>query len=345
MSIGAVDKEAIAKWWHLGRSLDSIISNDIVNRGIAHHLYDSAFKKLGSPLTTTAALALQEKVQPGDVVLIATGWPSRSWLMTGITETDGPVGAAFLARILEQCLGVIPIIVTEESLIRFSEVALRAAGLIVTDLDTALKSKCGKSKASVAAVIPFTTEWDESEEKATSLIKNLAVKAVISIEFPGVNAEKQFHNATGRIVPTELVAKIDSIMVAARKSGVLTMAIGDGGNELGMANVADAVIANLANGSEIVPTTPVDYVVIGSVSNFGAAGLAAAVAALEGNAKVIRTVSLTRITERVSDAGAIDGLSAYLDPKNDGVSQVGTEALMELLATTVESHLNGWQKG
>lgn len=345
MGVEAVSKEAITKWWNLGRSLDSIVANDIVNRGICHQLYDSAFKKLGSPLTTTTALALQQRVNPGDVVLIGTGWPSRSWLMKGITETDGPVGAAYLARVLEECLGVIPVIVTEQSLIRFSEVALRAAGLIVADLETAMNSKSGKSKASVASVIPFTTNWDEANNEAVSLLTRLSAKAVISIEFPGANSNKQFHNVTGRVVPTELVAKIDSIMVAARKKEILTIGIGDGGNELGMANVADAVISHLPNGSEIAPTTQVDLVVIGSVSNFAAAGLASAVAAIQGNKRIIRNVSLTRITERVSDAGAIDGLSAYLDPKNDGVSQAGAEALIELLATTVDSHLNGWQKG
>ena len=337
-------QEELMKQQSLGRVLDALVASDIVNRGISHHLYDSARAKVIFPLTTSAGLAITKNVKAGDVVLIGTGWPSRSWLMKGITETDGPVGAAYLARFLEECLGVIPIIVTEHHLIRFSEIALRAAGLIVADLETTLNSKKGNHKASVASVISFTTDWSESDAAAKDLLKQLQPKAVISIEFPGANSSGQFHNVTGRVVPTELVAKLDSIVRAATNFGILTVGIGDGGNELGMANVADAVTKHLNNGSEISPVTPVDYLVVGSVSNFAAAGLAAAIAALTNNGHVLQNVSLTRITEKVSDAGAIDGLSAYLDPKNDGVPQIATQALMELISTTVTSHLNGWKK-
>jgi hypothetical protein len=344
MTIIVPSQEDLIEKQSLGRVIDAIVASDIVNRGISHHLYDSARTKTLYPLTTTAGLAIKENVKAGDVVLIGTGWPSRSWLMKGITETDGPVGAAYLARFLEECLGVIPIIVTEQNLIRFSEVALRAAGLIVADLETAIKSKSGDHKASVAAVISFTTDWSQSDAAAQELLNQLQPKAIISIEFPGANAEGKFHNVTGRVVPSDLVAKLDAVVKAATNAGILTVGIGDGGNELGMANVADAVTKYLKNGTEISPTTPVDYLVVGSVSNFGAAGLAAAIAAITNNGHVLQNVSLTRITERVSDAGAIDGLSAYLDPKNDGVPQSATQALMEIIASTVTAHLNGWNK-
>lgn len=52
-----------------------------------------------------------------------------------------------------------------------------------------------------------------------------------------------------------------------------------------------------------------------------------------------------RITQRLSDAGAIDGLTSYVDPKNDGASQTATAAFVELLRTAVEMHLAGWEKG
>jgi D-glutamate cyclase len=344
MTVIVPSQEELIKQQSFGRVLDALVSSDIVNRGISHYLYDSARAKVVFPLTTTAGLAIMKNVKAGDVVLIGTGWPSRSWLMKGITETDGPVGAAYLARFLEECLGVIPIIVTEHHLIRFSEVALRAAGLIVADLETALNSKNGNHKASVASVISFTTDWSESDTAAKDLLNQLQPKAIISIEFPGANTAGQFHTATGRVIPTELVAKLDAIFKAATNSGILTVGIGDGGNEIGMANVADAVTEHLKDGSDILPATPVDYLVVGSVSNFGAAGLAAALAALTNNSHVLQNVSLTRITEKVSDAGAIDGLSAYLDPKNDGVPQIATQALMELITTTVTSYLNGWKK-
>lgn len=345
MNTNSPTPQDIQKWRSLGRALDSLVATDIVNRGICHQLYDYVYQQTGSPLTMTAALALEKNINPGDVVFIATGWPSRSWLMKGITETDGPVGAAYLARFIEECFGAIPIIVTEQSLTNFSQVALRAAGLIVADLEIALQSKKSASKASVASVIAFTTSWDDSKKAAQELLENIEPKAVIAIEIPGANRNREFHNVTGRVVPTELVAKVDAIIEQANLKNILTVAIGDGGNELGMGNAAETIKQHLKNGEEISPVTKVDHLIISSVSNFGAAGLAAGIAALKGNLGIFSNVDLVRITERVSDAGAIDGLSAYLDPKNDGVNQSDSLSLMRLLALTVNSHLKGWQKG
>ncbi len=336
---------ATTEWARLGRVLDSLVACDLTARGICNHLHDAAVELSGGPLTTGAAVALSERVATGDVVIICTGWPSRSWLFKGLTETDGPVGAAYLARVLEQSFGSIPILIVEESLIGFAETALRAAGLLVADVDIALRSKQGPHRASVAAVIPFTTDWSTSADEAKALLDRYSPSAVIAIEMPGANADGVFHNVTARVVPTDLVAKADSIVEAARSRGTLTIGIGDGGNELGMGLVAHAVERYLPRGAEIAPATLVDHLVVGSISNWAAVGLSAAVVAITGKAHLLRTVDLLRITEKVSDAGAIDGLTAYLDPKNDGTSAVTSAALVELITVTVEMHLSGWNKG
>lgn len=333
------------EWDQLGRVIDNLVASDLVGRGICHQLYDAAIHISGSPLTTGAALALNERITPGKVVFICTGWPSRSWLIKGLTETDGPVGAAYLARTIEQCFGAIPVLIVEESLIGFAETALRAAGLIVADIETALRSKQGQYKASVAAVLPFTTDWNLSHDNARTLLERYSPAAVVTIEIPGANVDGEFHNVTARLVPTELVAKVDAIVDAAREEGILTIGIGDGGNELGMGLVRHAVEQYLPKGATIAPVTIVDHLIVGSISNWAAVGLSAAIAAITNNPDLIRTVDLLRITEKVSDAGAIDGLTAYLDPKNDGVSAATSAAFVELVATSVEMHLKGWKKG
>ncbi|HUW87282.1 MAG TPA: glutamate cyclase domain-containing protein [Candidatus Paceibacterota bacterium] len=337
--------QALDQWSELGRVLDNLVAIDLVARGICHQLYDAAVQLSGSPLTTGTALALQERVLPGKVVFICTGWPSRSWLMKGLTETDGPVGAAYLARAIEQCFGAIPVLVVEESLISFAETALRAAGLIVADIETALRSKQGPHKASVAAVLAFTTELSRSQDDARALLEHYSPAAVIAIEIPGANVNGEYHNVTARLVPTELVVKADEIVSAAREAGILTIGIGDGGNELGMGVVRHAVEQYLPQGLVIAPVTLVDHLVVGSISNWAAVGLSAAIAAITDNADLLRTVDLLRITEKVSDAGAIDGLSAYVDPKNDGTSAATSAAFVELVTTSVEMHLKGWKKG
>ncbi|TDF92734.1 glutamate cyclase domain-containing protein [Paenibacillus piri] len=333
------------KYARLGEVIDALVSKDFTARGISHELYEAARAQTGLPLTMAAAAHLRAHAGIGDRVLIFTGWPSRSWLIKGLTETDGPVGAAVLARALEQTLGVVPILVMEKSLIPFGEVALRAAGLIVSDLETALKSKPGPPSASVAAVIDYPVEWEEGVQAAAPLLQRIQPKALISVELPGANANRKYHNVTAREVPSELVVKADLLFREARSRGIATIGIGDGGNELGMGNVREAIAAHLPKGEVIAPATEVDLLIASCISNWGACGLAAAIAALTGKPEVIREIDVVRITDRLVDAGAIDGLTAYVDPKNDGTRHEINRALMKFLHMSVMMHLDGWIKG
>lgn len=333
------------KYIRLGEVIDSLISRDFTARGISHELYEAARKRLAIPLTMAGAQLLKQNIKQGDRVLIFTGWPSRSWLIKGLTETDGPVGAAVLARTVEQVFGAIPILVMEKSLKPFGEVALRAAGLIVSDLETALKSKPGPPSASVSTVIDFTTDLDEAERTANDWIDQLKPSALISVELPGANSEGKYHNVTAREVPSELVIKADVVFREARKRGIPTIGIGDGGNELGMANVSEAIIEKLHNGRTIAPATEVDVLIASSISNWGSIGLACAICALIGQPDVIKDLDVVRITDRLVDAGAIDGLTAYVDPKNDGTTHEVNKALLSMLSMAVKMHLNGWNKG
>ena len=333
------------KYIRLGEVIDSLISKDFTARGISHELYAAAREKTGLPLTMAAAELLRSNVQPGDRVLIFTGWPSRSWLIKGLTETDGPVGAAVLARAIEQGLGAIPILVMEQSLIPFGEAALRAAGLIVSDLETALKSKPGPPSASVATVIDFPIDLSGAGNAAVRVMDELKPSALISIELPGANSEWKYHNVTAREVPSELVIKADVLFQEANRRRVATIGIGDGGNELGMGNVQEAIRANLNKGETVSPVTEVDVLIASNISNWGGFGLAAALLALIGKPEHISDLDVIRITDRVVDAGAIDGLTAYVDPKNDGTVHDINRALMQFLSMAVTMHLNGWNKG
>ncbi len=340
-----MDLQLNDKYKRLGDVIDALISSDFTARGISHELYEAERKRIGKPLTMAAAELLKQNVKKGDRVLIFTGWPSRSWLLKGLTETDGPVGAAVLARAIEQGLGAIPILVMEKSLIPFGETALRAAGLIVSDLETALKSKPGPPSASVGTVVDFPTDWQEGKLAAHGFMEKIRPSALISVELPGANNENKYHNVTAREVPSELVIKADLLFVEARKRGIATIGIGDGGNELGMANVKEAIIQHLAHGQQVVPATEVDVLVASSISNWGACGLAAALLSLAGKPEVLHDIDVVRITNRLADAGAIDGLTAYVDPKNDGTVHDINKGLMNFLALALTMHLNGWNKG
>lgn len=333
-----------SRLFRLGEVVDALISKDFTARGISHELYKQVYEKRKKPLAMNAALALKERLKPGSRVLIFTGWPSRSWLINGLTETDGPVGAAILARALEEAFDVVPILVMEERLHEFGVAGLRAAGLIVSDLETALKSKPGPPKASVAAVVGFTTDLDAADIEAKRLLEQIRPDALLSIELPGANKDGAYHNVTGRVVPTELVIKADACMKEAAERGILTIGIGDGGNELGMANASEAIVKYIENGDVVAPATPVDYLVVACISNWGALGMAACIAAVSGKEEIFEHIDIVRITEALVWAGAIDGLTAYVDPKNDGTSNKVNAGLTEMLSMSLHMYMNGWDK-
>jgi len=328
----------------LGDVIDNLIAKDYMARGISNELYDYIKSIEKVPLVMSAAIALTDRVKMGDRVLIFTGWPSCSWLMKGLTETDGPVGAAILARVMEESLGVVPIIVMEQSLIHFGETALRAAGLIVSNLETALKSKTVSYQASVGAVISLSSQVEEAKLQSTKMLSDICPAALISIELPGANKEYKYHDSAAREIPTESVMKADEVFKEGKRRGILTIGIGDGGNELGMANAAPVIEKYLKDGEMIAPVTTVDKLVVSCISNWGALGLAACIVAVTGKSEVFDHIDIVRITNCLVDEGAVDGLTAYVDPKNDGASQKVNIGLSEIMSMTLKMYMNGWIK-
>lgn len=332
------------KLLRFGEVVDALISKDYTSRGISHELYEDVREKKGSPLAMCAAMDLFSKAKVGDRVIIFTGWPSRSWLIDGLTETDGPVGAAIIARALEEAYGIVPILAMADNMEHFGVVALRSAGLIVSDLDKALLSKPGPPMASVGAVISIPTDRSVISKYSQSLLDKINPIALISIELPGANSEGMYHNVTGRIVPEHLVIKADEIFREATSRGILTIGIGDGGNELGMANATESIIKYLKDGNKIAPSTKVDHLIVSCISNWGALGFAACIAAVSGKKDIFDHIDIVRITDKLSDAGAIDGLTAYVDPKNDGTSNEVNRGLTSLLSMSLHMNIDGWNK-
>ena len=72
--------------------------------------------------------------------------------------------------------------------------------------------------------------------------------------------------------------------------------------------------------------------------------MAACAAAIKQSPELFAHIDILRITEKLSDAGAIDGLTAYVDPKNDGTTQRVNQGLTDLMAMAVRMHIEGWNK-
>ena len=100
----------MSSYENIGKCLDQLINIDIIERGIIDKLYIAAYEKTGEYLIYKAAKELISVVANNDVVFIVTGFRTPPLY---IQETDGPLGAASIARAIDVSLGAKPVIITE----------------------------------------------------------------------------------------------------------------------------------------------------------------------------------------------------------------------------------------
>lgn len=321
---------------HVGWQVDRVMSLDTSGKQIVPALYDAAVAEVSGPLTMTAARKLREVVAPGDVVGLITGFPSRSFLAPGISETDGPVGAAFLARMVEEVLGAVPIIITETSLVKYSSAPSLAAGLLVTDIERALLSKRGKVKASAVGFLPFPLDDAEAQKVTRDFFETIKPKALVAIEMPSKGEDGYGHTAGGRRIVEEYLAKTDYLFHWAPEYGVLRIGLGDGGNEMGMGNLRETLYRISPVGKDIAAVTMSDVPVVGASSNWAAYGIGACLEALNLSTKILRRVDLAGIIRRCADEGAIDGRTLRPEPLVDGTPLAMNLAVLDLMAYLIE---------
>ncbi|NMM62581.1 DUF4392 domain-containing protein [Clostridium sp. P21] len=326
----------------IGESLDKMISYDLTGRGNILYLYNEARRLQYYPLTTYCAISLKKVIKRGSVVIILTGFPSITWLIEGLSETDGPVGAAVLARVLEEVWGAIPVIVTAKQYISYVKACISAAGLVPTDINTALNSKTAKDSASVAAIYPFSTDVNIASEAAKDLISKINPSAVISVELPGPAKDGKSYTFKGREIPSYLFVHGEALFEAAQSKHILTVGFGDGGNELGMGSLYATTARTVSNGSLIACVVPADITVAASISNWGAYGVAAAITALEKKPEVIQYLNIERIIRCCVDAGGVDGNINRPVYSEDRVPMHLSQAEFSLMQFLVNESSSGW---
>ena len=223
---------------------------------------------------------------PG-VALIATGFYI---LDAGLVETDGPPGAIAIGGALEK-LGYDVVYVTD------------AHGLVVME----------GTKSAAARVVEFPIAADaESEQFAKCLIADLNPSVVIAIERCGFTDERKFRNMRGRDI-TPYNARIDYLFSNHPRS----VGIGDGGNEIGMGNLAQEV-TTVESLVKIPCVTQVSELILASVSNWGGYGLAASLSKLSGKNLLPSVDEDMAVIRKTVDIGAVDGMSAKQEYKADG---------------------------
>ncbi len=328
-----VDEKAVTS---VGETIDKATTLDITSRGVIHGLHRATREILGYPPVLQAARLLTERVHKKDVVIIASGMPVLPWLSG---EQDGPIGAATLAKALVLGLLAKPLIVTEPSNADLMRTTIKAAGLQLTPLERF------SSLPAVAAVVEFPLEMEDAVNLGRMLLDRYEPKALIAIERAGANEKGHYHSAMGRDL-TPYSAKIDPMFEEARSRGILTIGIGDGGNELGCGLIRKYVIENIPRakqcqcpcGGSTVPRFVPDVLITAAVSNWGAYGLEACLAFIQGDIDILHTPELEmRVQRACAEAGANNDGPGFLDPGADFVPPPIHAALIEVMRHAVKS--------
>lgn len=298
-------------------------------------LYRAARERTGDhPLTYAAAKALLDRVPQGGRVIIGTGFIIPPILRA---EGDGPMGAPFLARALALTRNAHPIIVTEPANVEPLRHVMRASGLQVAELEEALEvpHKC--------AVLPFPVGDDElSRRHASSMLDQLQPDAIVTIEKLSRNLEGRYYN--GMVVDlTQTTAKLDFLIDEARSRNILTIGMGDGGNEIGMGNILDVIHENVPNGKTVGAATKTDILVVAASASWGSYGVEACLAALTGKRHVLHDEEMERrMLDATAMAGIADPLTGLAEGWLDGVPPQVNYAIVRILNYMLEVRMRPW---
>ncbi|MDR3561606.1 MAG: DUF4392 domain-containing protein [Negativicutes bacterium] len=330
------------KLQQIAETLDQLIKLDIPARGVIGLLYEAARRKAGQPLTLAAVQLLEKAIRPGDKVIIATGWVDQPVVAPDCGESDGPAGALALARGLRLALKAAPIILTDACLVDGVKQLARAAGFQCVKPDELIHS-IERNKMMTISVLPFPFEREAAKKRAAELLDELKPAACIAIERGGMNEAGIIHNMLGHDTG-DSQAKIDYLFQLAGKRGIATVGIGDGGNEIGMAAIADTVKKDVPYGEKcqcpcgggLAVSTPVDVLVTAAISNWGGYALAALLGISTGVEGAIGDAVLeNRVLEAAALAGFHDPLSGGVFPGADGCSAAVQVSMVTLLREAV----------
>ncbi len=202
-------------------------------------------------------------------VLIGTGFPVMDTF-----ETDGPVGALILYHALE-ILGATPVLVCGALMANAFQQDYRLCVISVGKMNVGLS----EAKRALAHFQP---------------------QAIISIERPGLAKDGCYYNMRGEDI-SERAACFDFFMTEANCP---TIAIGDGGNEIGMGNVKNF----LADLNIIPAVTKCDELIISDVSNWGVYGILAFLSLWSDHDLLSKTCP-EKILKYLSNLGSVDGVT------------------------------------
>ena len=320
--------------------LDQLVNIDIGERGV-DPLFQAARALQGGSLVGAAADALMA-VPEGGTVILTTGSVSRAWITPELGENDGPSGAAAIARALVLGRNATCVMLCEETLLPAIRNTCRAAGLFPVTREQAAIARADKSLATIV-MLPFATEDDAGQAQATQMLDEVQPDLLFSTERVGRNDHGVYHSMRG-IDYGMGRARVDFLFDAALDRGIPVVAVGDGGNEIGMGKLAEHVKAHVPYGEAcqcgcgggIGAVTGCDVLVTAACSNWGCTAIAAAMAARAGDARLLHTPEREALLlDTMVANGLINSTHGLVDDNVDGFPRASHIAVAELCRSIV----------
>lgn len=224
-------------------------------------------------------------------IFIVTGFCIRAAM---IGENDGPPGAFALADALRQ-LGREVTLITD----RHSAGLLSAAAPLFDALDA-------PGSPPPFPIVSLNDVQRLADRQIDELLGTRRPTHVVAIERPGSALDGHRYSMRGERLD-DIVPATDRLMPPAARRRHATIAIGDGGNELGLGALREPLQDRIAHGTLIFCATPADHVIPAGVSNWGGHALAAALSILSGQALLRPVAHERRVLETLLAAGAVDG--------------------------------------
>jgi hypothetical protein len=303
---------------NIDRLMNVEMRNRCLPRGAKWPMYLMAREAAGIPLAYAAA---REFDRPPARVLLASGAAVPGHMPVG--ENDGPIGTVVLARAL-LAMGHSVRVLTDPVAAEPFRGLFRSIGLTVEVLEIGLDDRAMQERLAAESDV------------------------LCAIERLGGNVNGIIYGATG-VSRAPFRANLDHLFNTARAMGKRTVAIGDGGNEIGFGNVHPQLseAAPQFNFNDVTPcgggvysVVKTDVLLVANSSNMGANAVTAALALLRGDLSLCHTAEEELALAHVGvGLGLIDGGSGLLRPWCDGIPPRANAAVVEVMRTIVAQAL------
>lgn len=255
---------------------------------------DAGGRGIGRLLLPGAMAAAAESLAAAARVVLLTGFVPRP---TWGAETDGPSGTVVLGRALRR---------------------LGATVLYLADPPVVpLLHACLKTLREPRDLTTVSAEPEAAVRAARRALRAFRPTHLVAVERPGRAADGGYYNARGGSVAAQN-APLDALFLS-RRNGLVTVGIGDGGNEIGMGCVRSRVVRHVPNGTKIASVVRTDHLVVAGTSNWGAWGVTAHLALAVGRDLLHTEEEEGRLTRAMVAAGGVDGLTGVARPSVDSL--------------------------